>query len=467
VHANVVAVFDAGETDGKSFLAMELVEGTNLRARITDKGVSFTQRLKWLVDVARGLAAAHARGLVHRDVKPDNVLISESGVAKLTDFGIVRRTDRAPTSFRTATGDVFGTPEYMAPEQWQDAGVDARADQYAWGLVAYELFSRRSVPIGKPPPIQTVAPEVPDVVAACITRAIAHDREGRWPSMDAVIAELEPFVADALPFARTEPSNPDIPDSDRTGPKTPKNVILPPTPRAAAHSPRGRGARRRGGLRKKALTFVVAVLVTLLLGGIAFVIAHVSRPHAVPPDAARAEEAAPSPSPAPPPPVEDATVVADATAAVRDATAPASRARSPMVKGVRRVPVVDVALTERCAEGAAAKTSTVTRRPTPDQRSAVVACVMARMYSGEAFRIWGEMTFEETDGGTLDFYSAALKDMDLQSCLTAAVQKTVKLTIVDCPRRTIRLVVTPDCTCIEEGGTSRRLCFRAECAWAN
>jgi len=158
-HPNVVAIHDVGERDGVPFIAMEYVKGKSLRCFVGAPEPSFDARLEWMIDVARALAAAHDRGLVHRDVKPDNVMIREDGMVKVLDFGIARQQRTVPdsnTDLRTfpgtnesgerGTGDVtvsrvLGTPGYMAPEQIRGEACDGRADQFAWGVMAYELFS--------------------------------------------------------------------------------------------------------------------------------------------------------------------------------------------------------------------------------------------------------------------------------------------------------------------------------------
>jgi serine/threonine-protein kinase len=195
-HKNVVAVYEVAEVEGRAFLAMELVEGAALRAFVGATAVSIGVRARWLADVARALAAAHAVGLVHRDVKPENVLVAKNGTAKLADFGIVKRMpDGSPMSFRTKTGQLVGTPEYMAPEQWAGASIDGRVDQYAWGLVAYELLAARAMPLGKPPPLAVIAPEVPPALSEIVGRAIEHERERRFASMDEIVRALAPFEA--------------------------------------------------------------------------------------------------------------------------------------------------------------------------------------------------------------------------------------------------------------------------------
>ena len=152
MHPNVVAIYDVGQVEGAPFIAMELVTGTTLRACVGNAEISGTQKLAWLIDVARGLGAAHRAGLVHRDMKPENVMITADGVVKVLDFGIARRTEASavegstPTqpahlASVTADGLAVGTPQYMAPEQLHASPLDGRCDQYAWGVMAYEMFS--------------------------------------------------------------------------------------------------------------------------------------------------------------------------------------------------------------------------------------------------------------------------------------------------------------------------------------
>jgi serine/threonine protein kinase len=253
-HENVVVLYEYGEHEGLPFLAMELVVGTMMRNLVGDSGVSVPMRVRWLVEVARGLAAVHEQGLVHRDVKPENVLVSRDGVAKLADFGIVKlgRPEGTPQSFRTRTGQLVGTPDYMSPEQWATADVDARSDQYAWGLVAYELLTGRALPLGRPPPIQSVAPSLPDAVASVITRAIEHRREDRYSSMAEIIAELTPFAAKVVDESAITRSLPPTttPDPDNIGvaetlDARPEQAMTPQTPRPQhSHSSQALGVQK-------------------------------------------------------------------------------------------------------------------------------------------------------------------------------------------------------------------------------
>ena len=137
-HPNVVSVIDAGEDGGYPYIVFEYVEGETLKQRITRVGALDTQEaLAYAIEIARGLTVAHARKMVHRDIKPQNVLIDAEGRAKLTDFGISRQLEQ---DGMTATGRVLGTTDYVAPEQAMGHGVDPRSDIYSLGVVLYEML---------------------------------------------------------------------------------------------------------------------------------------------------------------------------------------------------------------------------------------------------------------------------------------------------------------------------------------
>ena len=154
-HPNVVAIYDVGESDGRLYLAMEYVVGSSLRNLVGNVELPLSRRLCWLIDVARALEAAHKAGIVHRDIKPENVMIREDGGVKVLDFGIARRTmslsppeEQHAVDTVTGGGAIAGTPVYMAPEQIKGADVDARSDQFAWAVMAYEGHHRRA-PVGR------------------------------------------------------------------------------------------------------------------------------------------------------------------------------------------------------------------------------------------------------------------------------------------------------------------------------
>src|SRR3954465_12106355 len=139
-HPNVVTVIDRGEHEGRQFIVFEYVEGENLKRLIERRGPApVATALELAIQIARGLSFAHQQGLVHRDVKPQNVLLNGDGQAKVTDFGIARSRD--VQQGMTQTGTVLGTSDYIAPEQAQGQRVDEHTDVYSLGVVVYELLT--------------------------------------------------------------------------------------------------------------------------------------------------------------------------------------------------------------------------------------------------------------------------------------------------------------------------------------
>jgi eukaryotic-like serine/threonine-protein kinase len=191
-HPNVVAVYDLGEHDGVPYIVMELVEGTTLAALLADHGALAPRDAALITDqVLRALEAAHAQGLVHRDVKPANVLITRDGTTKLADFGIAKALATSPSL--TQTGQVIGTPRYLSPEQVAGHEATERSDLYAVGLMLYEMLA------GEPPfptesftalaaahqhaPVPSLADRRPGLPAALVTtaeHALAKDPGDRF-----------------------------------------------------------------------------------------------------------------------------------------------------------------------------------------------------------------------------------------------------------------------------------------------
>jgi serine/threonine-protein kinase len=142
-HPNVVAIFDVCESGDEPFVVMELVEGKPLSSLVAEKSVPLERKLRWLTDITRALAAAHDQNIVHRDVKPGNVLVTENDTVKVLDFGLARPIEIAEAGVGeeiTQPGQVLGTPSYMAPEQIGGGAIDGRADQFAWGVLAYRVL---------------------------------------------------------------------------------------------------------------------------------------------------------------------------------------------------------------------------------------------------------------------------------------------------------------------------------------
>src|ERR671925_2365333 len=181
-HPNVVAVIDAGEDGGHPYIVFEYVDGETLKQRIDRVGpLPVDEATAYAIEIGRGLAAAHARRLVHRDVKPQNVLIDSDGRAKVTDFGIARTEE---SDGLTKTGRVIGTTDYVSPEQAMGHAVDERTDIYSLGIVLYEMltgevpFTAETV-VGVAmkhvneaiPDVQSKRPEVSSALAAVVERA--------------------------------------------------------------------------------------------------------------------------------------------------------------------------------------------------------------------------------------------------------------------------------------------------------
>jgi eukaryotic-like serine/threonine-protein kinase len=201
-HPNLVGVIDAGEDDGRPYIVFEYIEGRTLKRRIQDEGsLPVDEAVAYAIEIGRGLTAAHARKLVHRDVKPQNVLIDPDGRAKVTDFGIARSLE---SKGLTATGRVLGTTDYVSPEQAMGEDVDERSDVYSLGVVLYEMLTGE-VPfqaetqvgvamkhVNEPmPDVQAKRPEVSASVAAVVDRATTKDPRDRYSTVAEAVRDLE------------------------------------------------------------------------------------------------------------------------------------------------------------------------------------------------------------------------------------------------------------------------------------
>jgi len=200
-HPNVVAVIDAGEDGGHPYIVFEYVEGETLKARINRIGALDVQEaLAYAIEIARGLTVAHARKMVHRDIKPQNVLIDAEGRAKLTDFGISRQLEKDGL---TATGRVLGTTDYVAPEQAMGRGADQRSDIYSLGVVLFEMLTghvpfQADSQVGvamkhvneELPDVQADRPELSAATALVVERATAKDPTKRYADIGELIDDL-------------------------------------------------------------------------------------------------------------------------------------------------------------------------------------------------------------------------------------------------------------------------------------
>ena len=225
--ANIVPVLSAGDAGGMPYYTMPFVDGESLRARLARGPLSIPEAISVLRDVARALAYAHDRGIVHRDIKPDNVLLSR-GTAVVTDFGIAKAVAASQTRTGgptlTATGVAIGTPAYMAPEQAAgDPTIDHRADIYAFGCMAYEVLTGKAPFDGRAPhrvlsahltetapPVSDLRPDAPPDLTSLVSRCLAKDAQARPQSADELLGTIESMstgdvtraAAPAMVFAR-------------------------------------------------------------------------------------------------------------------------------------------------------------------------------------------------------------------------------------------------------------------------
>lgn len=222
-HPNVVAVYDVGEDDGEPYIVMEFVDGRTLAQELSERApLPVGDALHRAAGVLAALTAAHERGLVHRDVKPGNVLLTDDGFVKLADFGIAKGLDDAIAGL-TATGQILGTPRYLAPERVTGNTATPQSDLYAVGVLLYEMLSgsppfdgEQSFAIAlahqrEPvPPLEEAEPSVPPWLARVVHRALEKDPAERYPSAAAMAQDLRSGGAattDLLP-AGTEGETP-------------------------------------------------------------------------------------------------------------------------------------------------------------------------------------------------------------------------------------------------------------------
>jgi serine/threonine-protein kinase len=300
-HPNVVDVYDVGQHAGSYFLVMEFLQGEPLTSALARRDLTPAEVLTLLLPAMRGVAAAHRQGVVHRDLKPDNIFLAyeEDGVrreAKVLDFGISKIAEDATNMRLTRTGAVVGTPYYMSPEQIRGShSLDRRADVYAFGVILYEALTGQvpfhadtygalvlEIATGTPKSPDELVPSLTPELSRVVLRAMARDLNARYPTMESLIGALEPHATSAPPRMDLRSRSQYGQDLETTQALTPSSELLqhyaaaphlpmrPPTKPHLASTPFAAELPQEGVLQRKTLlgatAFVgsAAVMVTAI-----------------------------------------------------------------------------------------------------------------------------------------------------------------------------------------------------------
>jgi predicted Ser/Thr protein kinase/tetratricopeptide (TPR) repeat protein len=302
-HTNIVTVFDFGEEDGLTYMAMELLEGRDLKEVVRSRDLRLGDRISVMDQICDGLAFAHSKGVVHRDLKPGNIHLQPDGRVKILDFGLAR----LGASDMTKTGTVMGTPHYMSPEQVRGQKADARSDVFSLGAVFYELLSHHrafeadsvhgvlfQILEQEPEPIRKWAPEVPGALVRVVERALAKDPARRYADageMGRALAEARNAISGetiagggpspATMFQADDETVVDPAPAAAVRGATALNLAGTPARAAQSHLPRtvrpdptvGGGPATQAPVaagRSRAILFggVAAVLLTAAIGGV-------------------------------------------------------------------------------------------------------------------------------------------------------------------------------------------------------
>ncbi len=202
-HPNIVTIYDLGDADGIPYIAMELLEGESLDQLISRRApLPVPLKLTYALQACRALDYAHKRGIIHRDIKPDNVMLTRDGTVKVVDFGIARVLETS----KTQTGMLLGTFAYMSPEQYHGEHADARSDIWSFGVLLYELLAyqrpfKGSTPASlmhgicqqEPPPLHDVAPDCPEALEKVVQRVLRKSPDERYQSMEELLLDLDPI----------------------------------------------------------------------------------------------------------------------------------------------------------------------------------------------------------------------------------------------------------------------------------
>lgn len=207
-HPNIATIYEIDEAHGIPFIVMEFIDGPTLSEWNRQGAATLPEKLALALQIARGLDCAHQNNIIHRDIKPDNIMIDRSGIAKLTDFGLAKILKEKDSKL-TRTGSTMGTLAYMSPEQVAGLEADHRADIYSLGMVFYEMFTDRlpytatneaayiyAIVHEIPPKAGSLKPDISPELEAMLAKMLEKERKQRYPSLESVIKELNVLLAD-------------------------------------------------------------------------------------------------------------------------------------------------------------------------------------------------------------------------------------------------------------------------------
>lgn len=304
-HPNIVTIHEIGREGAMHFMATEFVEGETLRERLRRGPLKLGEALDVGVQTAAALSAAHAAGIVHRDIKPENIMLRPDGYLKILDFGLAKLTERhaeaidtqAPTMAKVATnpGTVMGTTHYMSPEQTRGLEVDARTDIWSLGVLLYEMIAGRvpfeggtqsdvivSILDREPPPLSSLAGEVPAELQRIIRKALSKDREERYQTVKDLLIDLKSLRQDLAFESRREYSvAPDAQGRTSSGARAATQgfgatTISDARPRTGeverAHTTLGEQSSASGIKRGKSRLLLIAAAVLIVLAGLGYLL---------------------------------------------------------------------------------------------------------------------------------------------------------------------------------------------------
>jgi eukaryotic-like serine/threonine-protein kinase len=220
-HPGICTIYEIGEQDGRAFIAMEFIDGETLRSHIQGRPLPLDEILRLGIEITDALVAAHAEGIIHRDIKPTNIFVTKRGLAKVLDFGLAKFVPKGVATVAGASGDdssgstsivgiISGTPSYMSPEQIRGDDLDPRTDIFSLGLLLYEMATGRqafgggtggaiieAVLTRHPVPVRSINPDIPPILEEIIARTLEKDRDQRYQNASDLRADLQQLKLDA------------------------------------------------------------------------------------------------------------------------------------------------------------------------------------------------------------------------------------------------------------------------------